>query len=131
MSKLEFSGSWVGSKVKIKVRLDLISFEEEGTKIIYCPALDLSGYGNTESESKESFKIVLDEFFHYTRNKGTFDSELKRMGWTFKRRKNKPVTAPNMSYLLSENQYFSDIFNNHSFTKFNANIEMPQPMALA
>jgi hypothetical protein len=131
MSKLGFSGSWANNNVKINIRLDLISFEEDGTNIIYCPALDLSGYGNTESESKESFNIALDEFFSYTRNKGTFDSELKRMGWTFKRRKRKPVTAPNLAYLLSENEHFNDIFNKHDFKKFNTNVEMPQPLALA
>lgn len=49
--------------------------------IIYSPALDLSGYGNTINEAKESFKIALEEFIRYTLNENTFNDVMKKLGW--------------------------------------------------
>jgi len=41
------SGQWVSGKKQIKVNLALIEFEEDGSRIVYCPALDVSGYGQS------------------------------------------------------------------------------------
>ena len=77
----KFSDTIITNKVNVKVNTSVIIFEEDGAQIVYCPALDVSGYGNDEAEAYESFKIVLHEFIHYSINKGTFYEELKRMGW--------------------------------------------------
>lgn len=127
MGKLEFSGNFVKSDLKVNVRVDVISFIEDGITILYCPALDISGYGKGEREAKESFELTLDEFFKYTINKGTFTSELKRLGWTIKSKRKFKATPPDMQKLLRDNEHFSDIFNNHDFRKFNTQIGMPQP----
>jgi len=39
--------------------------------------LDLSGSGNTEEEAKNSFEIVLSEYFKYTQHKKTLARILK------------------------------------------------------
>ena len=36
----------------IKALLDLFSYKEGNVRIVYSPALDLSGYGNTLEEAK-------------------------------------------------------------------------------
>jgi len=50
---------------KNKLNLTVIAFDEGGTKIIYCPALELYGYGYNATEAEESFKICLQEFINF------------------------------------------------------------------
>ena len=108
-----------------KVNLPLIKFEEDGAKIAYCPALDVSGYGNTDEEALESFKISIYEFFRYITNKKTFEKVMEQMGWTISHNKNKSLTPPPMSKLLEENDNFSRIFNEHDYYKENYTVELP------
>ncbi|MBW8334859.1 MAG: hypothetical protein K0M40_22775 [Prolixibacteraceae bacterium] len=108
-----------------KVNLPLIRFEEDGCKIAYCPALDVSGYGNSAEEALESFKISLSEFFRYVTNKKTFEREMERMGWTISHNKHKEMTPPPMTKLLQDNDNFSRIFNEHSFNKENYTVDLP------
>jgi hypothetical protein len=118
-------GEWASDKKLIKINLSLIEFEEDGSQIVYCPALDVSGYGKTEAEAMSSFSISLGEFFHYTTNKNTLASELKLMGWVIKKSKSKPMTPPPMSHLLESNDNFNRIFNSHSFRKFDKAFDLP------
>ena len=121
----KFSDTIITNKVNVKVNTSVIIFEEDGSQIVYCPALDVSGYGNDEAEAYESFKIVLHEFIHYSINKGTFYEELKRMGWQVRKSKTKPILPPSMSHILSNNDNFSRIFNTFPFRKVNTTLEMP------
>ena len=120
-----FSGTWKSGNENIKCMLPIIIFEEDGCQIMFCPALDISGYGKTEPEAQESFNIALGEFFLYTTHKNTFTSELQRMGWTIRKSKRKPMTPPPMSELLSKNDNFSRIFDNFPYRKINQSISMP------
>lgn len=52
--------------LNVTVNVPVLSFKEDNANIIYCPALDLSGSGNTESEAKESFEIVVTESLKYS-----------------------------------------------------------------
>ena len=119
------SGTIKTDKGPVQINLVVIKFEEDGSKIIYCPAIDISGYGLTDAEAEESFKISLREFFRYTINKGTFYQELNRMGWTIPKNKRKPISPPSMTKLLAENENFSRIFNNHTYLKTDWPIEFP------
>ena len=107
---------------QMKVHLSMIAFEEDNAHIIYCPALDLSGYGSDEKEAMKSFTHCFGEFISYTQHKKTFHSELVRLGWKVNEKK---CTAPPMSELLSNNENFSRIFDKHSFRKFDKSVEMP------
>ena len=49
----------------ITLKLNVILFKKDGIFIANCPALDLLGYGKTESEAKKSFEVVWDEFLTY------------------------------------------------------------------
>jgi hypothetical protein len=118
-------GELVSGKKQIKVNLSLIEFEEDGCQIVYCPALDVSGYGKTETEAMNSFYITLGEFFQYTTNKETLASELKLMGWVIRKSRYKPMIPPPMSQLLKSNDNFSRIFNEHPFRKFDKAFDLP------
>jgi hypothetical protein len=120
-----FSGKWQSGHEIINMKIPIIIFEEDGSQIVYCPALDVSGYGNDELEAKESFKISLGEFFTYTLNKNTFRSELVRMGWTLRKSKYKPMHPPSFTESLINNDNFSRIFNNFPFRKVDENIPIP------
>lgn len=62
-------------------------WEEEGIHFVFAPALDLTGYGNSEEEAKRSFEVTLAEFLQYTNNKQTFYDELEHLGWSVNRKK--------------------------------------------
>lgn len=122
--KENIKGTFKNQKNEVDVNLSLISFEEDGSFIIYCPALDVSGYGYTEEEARESFTTSLASFFQYTMNKKTFVQELTRLGWRVKNL-HKIMSPPEMTHLLSENENFSRIFNNHPFRKYDTKIQIP------
>ena len=119
-----FTGQWASGTDKITVNLPMIEFEEDGCKIIYCPALDVSGYGKNAEEANESFLITMGEFFLYGLHKKTLVEELKSMGWIIKHN-NKKMQAPEMSKLLTENENFKRIFDNFDYQKFNKQVEIP------
>jgi hypothetical protein len=118
-------GGWTSSHIHIDVNLSMIIFEEDGSHIVYCPALDVSGYGISEDEAMKSFTQCLSEFFHYTTNKKTFHTELTRMGWKIKKSKIQKMTPPLMVDLLQSNENFSRIFNNHPFRKIDQPVAIP------
>lgn len=107
---------------KIEGSLDIIIFQEDGTTIVYCPPLEVYGYGADENEARESFKISLEEFFSYCTNKNTLRPELKRLGWQMKRSKSKPMIPPSISELLATNENLSRIYNNFDFRKTATNV---------
>lgn len=88
------------------------------------PSFDLTGYGNTEDEAKESLTVVLDEFLRYTLNKNTLFIEMQRLGWKIKSKK-KPMYAPQMSDLINTNEQLKDIVNSKQYTTSNYQVNVP------
>lgn len=126
MKHLQYKGNYSDSKGILDFQVPLISFIDDNTHIIYCPVLDLSGYGNDETEAKKSFDIVLEEYLSYTITKKSLWSDLKKLGWTVKKSKTKPAAIPpSMSEILETNQEFSRIFNTYPFKKYNTAITLP------
>ena len=121
----QITGNWKSGKDFINMKLAVIMFEEDGSQIMYCPALDISGYGKNAKDAHQSFEISLSEFFQYTLNKNTFKEVLSGMGWTVKKSKHKPMYPPDMSELLQKNDNFNRIFNNYDFKKMTQNISLP------
>jgi len=111
--------------LKVSVNLPIVVFEEDGIFIYYCPALDINGYGSNENESFESFKITLSEYFDYTIKKNTLRKDLKEHGWVVPKSKVKPMTPPNFSELLRDNDVFADVVNNKAYRKFDMPVEIP------
>jgi Zn-finger protein len=120
------SGRWVEGKNKIECTLPLIVFKEDNCFISYCPALDLSGYGETELDADKSFEEVLSEYFKYTVHKKTLADDLKKKGWTIRKNLKKCPIPPSMGKLLENNEDFKRIFNNNEFHKTNKTFKIPE-----
>ena len=108
----------------IKVDLQVLFFEEDNIHYAFMPSFDLTGYGNTEEEAKESLTVVLDEFLRYTLNKNTLFIEMQRLGWKIKSKK-KPMYAPQMSDLINTNDQLKDIVNSKQYTISNYQVNVP------
>jgi hypothetical protein len=110
-------------KKRINVKLSLIEFEEDGLYFIYSPALDLTGYGKTEKEAKQSYNLAMEEFLKYTTHKETILQELERLGWTIS--KKKKLSAPSLSALLQSRSYLDEIFTEKNFRKTDETVSIP------
>jgi hypothetical protein len=110
-------------KKRINVKLSLIEFEEDGLYFIYSPALDLTGYGKTEKEAKQSYNLAIEEFLKYTTHKETILQELERLGWTIS--KKKKLSAPSLSALLQSRSYLDEIFTEKNFRKTDETVSIP------
>lgn len=126
MSDLKFSGNLGDGKTAIKTELSLIYFVEDGAHIIFSPALDLTGYGNSENEAKDSFEIVLQEFINYGINKKTLLKDLEAHGWKIRGNKNNPkIQSPDLSHMLRANSELEEIFHSKNFQKYNKDLLIP------
>lgn len=124
MSKnLDHTSQYRDGRNWINVKLSLIEFEEDGLHFVYSPALDLTGYGKTEEEAKESYNLAMEEFLKYTNNKETVFKELERLGWTISKRKK--IIAPSLSTLLKSRSYLEEIFTERDFRKTDETVAIP------
>ena len=110
------------SKEKINSELAIFLFKEDDNYIAYSPALDLSGYGKTEEEARDSFNIVLKEYFDYAINEGTLYKDLKEHGWNVKQH---TVETPKISMLILKNAELSNILDKKDFKKYHEPINVP------
>ena len=109
------------------MKVSVVQFKEGNAFIVYCPALDLSGYGLSDREAKQSFKTVLLEYIRYADNKGTLNDDLKSHGWVRLKPKSPSMIPPAMTELLATNENFNRIFNTQpSYQKY----DMPLQVAL-
>ncbi len=95
---------------KISVQVGII--KEKECYVAYCPALELSSYGNTEAEAKESFDEALGIFLTETERKGTLEKVLLGLGWTLKQKPSFEYLPPalseaNCSFLQSKRSTIS------------------------
>ena len=111
------------AKGVFKVKIPVILFEEDGSFIAFCPSLDLSGYGKTESEAKGSFKIVLEEYFRYVENKDSLEKDLVKLGWEISTKK-KTYKPPTLEQVLSTNKDVSEIYNTKPFTQYRESLSI-------
>ena len=121
---LRYKGSFSHPKASGKLQLSLVTFmDDDGIHYVYCPALDLTGYGHTESDAKASFEKTIQLHMNYTINKETFIDDLKAHGWNLKN-KNK-ISSPPFSVMLKLNKDFENIVEKRNFSKFTHELEIP------
>ena len=125
MKRTGLKGKFENTKATVSMQLPVMIFEENGIQIAYIPVLDISGYGKTEAEAKESLKHSLSEYLSYTINKNTLIEDLKSHGWTIKK-KTKPYIAPELTDLFSKNEYLHNIINSVPYKMDRIGVEMPQ-----
>jgi len=66
---------------KITVGVNVVVVKEEDQFVVYCPALNLSAYGNTIESAKKRFNEELDIFFEETSIRGTLEKYLLNLGF--------------------------------------------------
>jgi len=83
----------------ITTELSLVSFVEDNLFFVYCPALDITGYGNNEEEAKKSFDQTLKMYFEDTIDNNTLLKDLEHHGWEIK--KQNKLTPPDFDEWFS------------------------------
>jgi predicted RNase H-like HicB family nuclease len=76
---------------KMKIEIVVLLYKDGDYHMAYCPALELSSYGKTESEAKEYFLDALNIFIEDTIKKGTLEKCLLKFGWSLQQ-------IPNVKY---------------------------------
>ena len=110
-------------RVEIKsMKLSLIFYKDDEAHYSYCPALDLTGYGDSEHEAQESFKIVLEEYVKYTTENQTLVADLEEHGWKIKGKK---LIPPEIAESLQKDNNLYKIFNKHDFVKRSIPVKIP------
>ena len=108
--KIQISGKLEGKETEFEVSIPLLVFKEDTVHIVYAPALDLSGYGESEKEAMTSFELVLEEFFNYTSAHKTLLSELGRLGWKNIGPDQANLTPPTITEMAKLTEDFDSIF---------------------
>lgn len=101
----------------LNVTLDVYLFMDDNTFVAYSPALDLSGYGTSEQEAKESFSVVMREYIQYALSHKTLVKDLRAHGWRVKSVKQHRMAAPSFDTLIKSNSVFKDILENKEYRK--------------
>lgn len=81
MSQLNFTGKLDFKEQSVNVNLGMYLFKEDESYIVYCPALDLSAYGDSEEHAKKSFADVFEMTIKYMLTKNTIKEDLINHGW--------------------------------------------------
>ena len=105
--------------MNIDIDVSVYLFKEDNNVIAYCPSLDLSGYGSTQKEAKNSFGIVLKEYFDYCMQNGTLTEDLQNHGWIVK---GNITNEPKVNTLLQRNSTFKSILQMPKYSKFSKRV---------
>ena len=92
------------SESEFIVNLQLQLMKEGETAVLYCPALDICGYGSTPEEAKKDFDIALKIFLDETTAHHTLGKALEELGWKRVMIHEKPQWIPQIEVLNSNIQ---------------------------
>ena len=125
MQTHSFDAQYSDGRTKVSFSVGVYLFKEGETFIAYCPALDVSGYGNTETESKESFAQSVGMYIEYCLHKNTLVQDLQKHGWSIKSMKQRKIKAPDFDTMLRNNEDFREIIETKDYTKYSENVRIP------
>lgn len=123
MDKKRANAKYSNGRENVEFSVSIFLWEENSIFYVYSPALDITGYGLTKEEARESFEIVLEEFIKYTHNKKTIFQELENLGWAVNKRK-KRVISPDFEDLLSENEHFRHLYKSKDLVRDSSNVNL-------
>jgi len=83
----------------LNVNVEVALFEEDGIWVAYCPALEVSSYGDDKKEAKEGFEEAMQIFLSETQRKGTLEKYLLKLGWQLQQ---KPIPMYNQPHFSIE-----------------------------
>lgn len=125
MSNLSFKGEFKDGATKITIKVGVYLFREDNVFIAYCPALDMSGYGENENEAKKSFEQSMSIYVEYCIRKNTLVADLKKHGWDIKSKRQRKIKSPDISAMMDKIPEFKDIVENKDYVKYSENIGIP------
>ena len=125
MSTLLFKSEYSDGESKINMNLGVYIFVEDGRYIAYCPALDISGYGESEAEAKQSFGEVIHQYLEYCLHKNTLVKDLKKHGWKVRSMRQKKIKSPDTETMMKMNPDFKDLIENKEYSRYMENIAIP------
>ena len=126
MSQLNFTGRLDYKDKSVKVSLGMYLFKEGESYIVYCPTLDLSAYGDSEEQAKNSFADIFSITIKYMLNKNTMKDDLISHGWKIKSLKQKKIQAPSFETMLKNNESFREILENREYKTYKQHLGIPQ-----
>ena len=95
----------------ININVEVALFKEDDMWVAYCPALELSSYGDDKEEAKSAFEEVMNIFLKETDRKGTLEKWLLKLGWQLQQKPkpvyNQPVfSLQDNKRILNKNAHF-------------------------
>lgn len=112
---------------KVDASLDIYTFNNDGYVVVYCPALDISAYGDDKEQAKQSFEFRFSEYIKYCLAKNTLLKDLQKHGWKIKSLKQKRVKSPTVEEMLTRNKALKKIlFGGTDYVKQTAEVELPE-----
>lgn len=88
-----------------KVDIEVLLFKEHGSFVAYCPALQLSSYGDDEQDARKAFEGALKIFLKDTAEKGTLEKFLLKLGWQLQQKPKAKYQPPQFSLKEHEEIY--------------------------
>jgi len=125
MSDFKFDATLQVRNAKLQAHLDIYSFIDNGIYIMYCPALDMSGYGSTEDEARDSFEEVFSTSMQYMLNKNSLHEDLKKHGWNIRGKKSHDLKSPKFEDMYKSNKDFKEIIDNKPYQRTYKNVLIP------
>lgn len=86
----------------LNVKVQVALFQEDGIWVAYCPALEVSSYGDDKNEAKGAFEEAMQIFISETERKGTLEKYLLKLGWQLQQKPKPLYTQPHLS--IQENK---------------------------
>jgi hypothetical protein len=65
----------------VEIQLGVLIFQEGESYLAYCPALELSTYGDSISDAKDAFEDLIKSYSEDCEKMGTLNKELSAHGW--------------------------------------------------
>ena len=101
-------------KQQVRMSLEAYFFKDDDVTIMYCPALNLSAYGDTVEQAKAEFGSILQEHLEDCIEHGTLEQDLLCHGWHLKAEN---YFAPKTTDMLIANSTLRDIVDNKDYSK--------------
>ncbi len=86
----------------LHVTVQVALFQEDGIWVAYCPAFEVSSYGDEKGEAKQAFEEAMQIFLAETERKGTLEKYLLKLGWQLQQKPKPIYIQPNLS--IQENK---------------------------
>lgn len=98
------------------VVLDVLIGIQGDYYVAYCPALELSSYGQSEIQARKNFETELEIFLEETEKRGSLEKILLKLGWCLK-------GSPSPTYLPPQQISYPAHFGH--FQTFSETVAIP------